>query len=82
MNWTVQERTITDVTLDKSQIHSGDFLAVFRLDGLDALIMYATGGHAAHSAMALWMDDGQLWIVESQGGSYWPKEGIQRTLFD
>jgi hypothetical protein len=35
-----------------------------RLDGLDPIIMLASGSHAGHSVMALRMD-GILYIVES-----------------
>jgi len=59
------------VIIDESDIHSGDFLVILRLDGLAPLIMYGTGAHASHCAMALWFDD-ELYIAESQGGSYWP----------
>jgi len=30
-------------------IKSGDYFVCLRLDGVDPLIMYATGGRAAHS---------------------------------
>ena len=46
-----------------------------RLDGVDPLIMYATGAHGAHSAVAVRFD-GELYIVEVQNGWYWPIEGI------
>lgn len=81
MGWQLQERPIQEVTVDKSMIKSGDFLMVYRLDGLDQLIMYGTGSHVGHATMALWMDD-DLYIVESQDGWYWPKSQIQRNKFD
>lgn len=49
---------------DEELIESGDFFSIMRLDGLDPIIMYASGSHAGHSAMALRME-GQLYIVES-----------------
>lgn len=48
-----------------------------RLDGLDTIIMYGSGTHAGHSVVALRMEDGELYIVESQDGWYWPRNGIQ-----
>lgn len=51
-----------------------------RLDGLDPMIMYGTGSHAGHSVMALRFD-GELYIVESQDGWYWPVHRIQRNKF-
>lgn len=44
------------------------------------MIMYGSGTHAGHSTMALRFD-GELYIVESQGGWYWPVHGIQRTKY-
>jgi hypothetical protein len=49
-----------------------------RLDGLDPLIMYGTGGHVGHTVMALRIE-GELYIVESQDGWYWPNSGIQKN---
>jgi hypothetical protein len=64
MNWDLEERTIHDVDIDEVHINSGDFLAIFRLDGLDPLVMYGSGSRAGHSTMALRFDDG-LYVVES-----------------
>jgi hypothetical protein len=80
MGWELEPRTIQDVTIDESLIQSGDFLAIFRLDGLDPIIMYGTGSHAGHSTMALRFD-GELYIVESQDAWYWPVHKIQRNKF-
>ena len=71
----------TIVQIDKSQIHTGDFLAIFRLDGLDNIIMLGSGGHSGHTAVCAWMD-GELYVFESQSGWYWPKENIQKTKWD
>jgi hypothetical protein len=49
-----------------------------RLDGIDPMIMYGSGSHTGHSVMALRME-GELYIVESQDGWYWPREGIQKN---
>lgn len=66
------------LSIDESEIKSGDFLAIYRLDGLDPLIMFGTGSHVGHSAVACWID-GELYVLESQDGWYWPKRGIQRN---
>lgn len=55
---------------------------VFRLDGLDEIIMYGTGSHVGHSVMAMWFPDGELYVVESQDGWYWPIHNIQKNKFD
>jgi hypothetical protein len=68
------------IDIDESQIKTGDFIAIYRLDGLDPLIMIGTGSHIGHSAVATWID-GQLYVTESQDGWYWPKKNIQRNLF-
>jgi len=80
MNWSLEERTTQVVEIDESLIGSGDFLAIFRLDGLDPLVMYGTGSHAGHSTMALRFD-GELYVVESQDAWYWPVKSIQRNKF-
>ena len=80
MNYNLVERETKEYDYDLSNIHSGDFFAVTRLDGIDPIIMYGSGSHTGHSVMALWID-GELNIVESQDGWYWPKHGIQRNLF-
>jgi len=64
--------------IDVNEIKTGDFIAIYRLDGLDPLIMMGTGSHLGHSAMACWID-GELHVIESQDGWYWPKRGIQRN---
>jgi hypothetical protein len=64
MNYNLIKRPVNKVEIDESQIKSGDFLAIMRLDGLDPIIMYGTGSHAGHSTMALWFDDG-LYVIES-----------------
>jgi len=66
------------LNFDVSEIKTGDFLAIYRLDGLDSLIMLGTGSHIGHSAVACWIDN-ELYILESQDGWYWPKRGIQRN---
>lgn len=64
MNYDLVKRDVIEVEIDESLIQSGDFFAITRLDGLDPMIMYATGGHAGHSTMALRFD-GELYVIES-----------------
>jgi hypothetical protein len=64
--------------IDEKEIKTGDFIAIYRLDGLDPLIMYGSGSRIGHSAVAVWIND-ELYIIESQDGWYWPKRGIQRN---
>lgn len=80
MNWDLKERTVQKVEIDESQIQSGDYLPVMRLDGLDPMIMYGTGSHSGHTVMAMRFD-GELYIVESQDAPYWPLHRVQRTPF-
>lgn len=71
----------TILNIDKKDIHTGDFVAIVRLDGLDELIMMGTGSSIGHTAVCIWIDN-ELYVVESQDGWYWPKHGIQRNKFD
>lgn len=67
--------------LNETQIHSGDFLGVIRLDGLDPMLAWGMGANTGHTTVALW-EDGELYIAESTvNGSYWPTNGIQRTKY-
>jgi len=62
-------------------VHSGDFFGVIRLDGLDPMLAWGMGSSTGHTTVALWMD-GELYICESTvTDSYWPTNGIQRTLY-
>lgn len=85
MNVIVEERPIYDTDVPENFIQSGDFLAVTRLDGLDQIIGYGTGGIAGHSVMALRFPDErgreELYVVESQDSWYWPTAGLQRTPY-
>jgi hypothetical protein len=78
LGYDMKPRTIQTYEYDSDLIQSGDFIAIMRLDGVDEIIMYGTGTHSGHSTMALRMD-GELYIVESQDGWYWPVHGIQKT---
>lgn len=75
LNWELEKRDIQKVEIDESQIKSGDYFAVLRLDGLDPMIMYGTGSHSGHTVMAMRFD-GELYIVESQDSWYWPVHRI------
>ncbi|CAE7468277.1 unnamed protein product, partial [Symbiodinium natans] len=67
--------------LNESDIRSGDFLGVLRLDGLDPMLAWGMGSHTGHTAVAIW-EDGQLYVAESTvNSSYWPTNGIQRTPY-
>ena len=81
MGYDLQKRNITDYYYDPENIQSGDYLGVLRLDGLSPIIMYGSGAHASHATMALRFD-GELYIVESRDGNYWPRHGIQRNKWD
>lgn len=70
-----EKRPIQKVEIDEDLIHSGDYIAIMRLDGLDPMIMYGTGGHSGHSVMCLRFD-GELYVVESQDAWYWPIQRI------
>ena len=64
--------------IDPKNIRSGDFVAIRRWDGVDPLIMWGTGTHIGHTAVAMW-EDGELYVYESQDGWYWPRHGIQKN---
>lgn len=74
--WKHRDDVLTD--LNDTEVHSGDFLAITRLDGVDQIIQYGAGSHSGHSATLLELD-GEMHVVESQDGWYWPKHGIQRN---
>ena len=80
-HYTPERRNNTIVNINKTLIHSGDFLVISRMDGLDPLIMIGSGGRSGHSAVFSWIDD-ELYVLESQDGWYWPKSGIQRNKWD
>jgi hypothetical protein len=67
----------TIVNIDPSQISSGDFIGITRLDGLDPMIVWGQGGTTGHTAVALEIN-GELNICESTvTDAYWPTNGIQ-----
>ena len=80
MNYNPEIRDIRKVEIDERSIQSGDLFTIMRMDGLDQFIMFGTGSHSGHTAMALRFN-GELYIVESQDAWYWPIKGIQRNRF-
>jgi hypothetical protein len=74
--------------INKNKIKSGDNLQVVKLDGLDPLIAWGTGGRTGHTAIAVWdKNHSQLYVCESTDkspfGTYWPPPyGIIKTPFD
>jgi hypothetical protein len=80
MGYELIAREVTQYEYDLNLIQSGDFICIMRLDGVDPIIMYGSGTHCGHSTMALRFD-GELYVVESQDGWYWPVHGIQRNKF-
>lgn len=43
-----------DPVLNESDIHSGDFFGVLRLDGLDPMLAFGMGSQTGHTTVALW----------------------------
>jgi hypothetical protein len=80
MRWKLSERPVTDYEYNESNFKSGDVLAIFRLDGIDPLIMYGTGATIGHCTMALWFDD-ELYVIEAQAAPYWPQPNVQRNKY-
>ena len=60
-----QKRPDVFVEIDEKEIHSGDFIAITRFDGIDQIIQWGAGSAAGHSTVALWID-GELNVIESQ----------------
>eukprot|EP01126_Amoeba_proteus_P058854 TRINITY_DN7645_c0_g1_i1.p1 TRINITY_DN7645_c0_g1~~TRINITY_DN7645_c0_g1_i1.p1 ORF type:complete len:529 (-),score=93.89 TRINITY_DN7645_c0_g1_i1:153-1739(-) len=82
MGLKMEERKIQRVDIDKSEVKSGDFLGIIRLDGLDPMLAWAMGSHTGHTTITMWMD-GELYVCESTvKSSYWPTNGVQCTLWD
>jgi len=78
------KRNITDVKLNASDINSGDFFGVVRLDGLDPMLGWAMGSTTGHTTIALRdANTGVLYVCESTAkSSYWDTNGIQCTPYD
>jgi len=69
------------VNFDKNIIHTGDFVAISRMDGLNPVVMIGSGGNIGHVAVCSWID-GELYVLESQDAWFWPNAGIQRTKWE
>jgi hypothetical protein len=85
MNIQPEKRPVYSLGNPKEYIKSGDLIGLMRLDGMSTMIMYGTGSRLSHVAMALWLEeDGvrDLYILESQTGSQWIKDGIQAAPYD
>ena len=80
-HYILERRNDTIVKFDKSIVKSGDFLVISRMDGLDPLIMVGSGGHSGHNAVCTWID-GELYVLESQDGWYWPRTGVQKNKWE
>ena len=80
-NYVPKRRENKIVNFDKNIIKTGDFVAISRMDGIDQLIMIGTGSHIGHTGVCCWID-GELYVLESQDGWYWPNAGIQRTKWE
>eukprot|EP01098_Paradermamoeba_levis_P015413 TRINITY_DN782_c0_g1_i5.p1 TRINITY_DN782_c0_g1~~TRINITY_DN782_c0_g1_i5.p1 ORF type:complete len:430 (+),score=164.24 TRINITY_DN782_c0_g1_i5:326-1615(+) len=75
------KRSVQEVPLNESEIHSGDFFGVIRLDGLDPMLAWGMGANTGHTTVALRID-GVLYVCESTTNSkYWPTNGIQKTPY-
>jgi len=75
------KRKVQSVPVDESLIHSGDFIGVIRLDGLDPMLAWAMGSATGHTTIAMRVG-GELYITESTtNGAYWPTNGIQKTPY-
>lgn len=80
-HYVLERRNDTVVKIDKNIVKSGDFLVISRMDGLDPLIMVGSGGHSGHNAVCTWIN-GELYVLESQDGWYWPRSGVQKNKWD
>jgi len=82
MGIVMEPRPIERVNISKTEVNSGDFLAIIRLDGLDPMLAWGMGSHTGHTAITLWVD-GVLYVCESTTNSaFWPTNGIQMTQWD
>lgn len=63
--------------MDPTLIKDGDLLLVRRYDGIEPMLMVATGSQIGHMAMTLW-ENNALWVVEAQSAQYFGsgKQGI------
>eukprot|EP00727_Mastigamoeba_balamuthi_P010720 m51a1_g6270 hypothetical protein (523) ;mRNA; f:143866-146043 len=81
LDYHMQRRSSDAHTLSSSDVHPGDVIAIMRLDGLDPLVAWVTGGRVAHMAI-VWELEGRKVVCESQAAMYWPVSGIQCNEWD
>lgn len=80
-NFTFAPRNINVVDINETDVFSGDFIGVTRMDGLDPMIDFGMGGTTGHTTVTLWIE-GVLHVCESTVNSvYWPTNGVQCTIF-
>jgi hypothetical protein len=80
MQWELEKREIDFIEYDESNFKTGDVLAIFRLDGVDQLIMYGTGSTIGHCTMTVWFED-ELYVIEAMENVFWPKKNVQRNKY-
>jgi hypothetical protein len=62
--------------VDERMVKSGDYFAIAKLNGLNPVIMFGTGGRTGHSAVAM-RNGSELYVLESTapnpfGKEHWP----------
>ena len=80
MQWELEKREVDFIHYDESNFKTGDVLAIFRLDGVDQLIMYGTGSTIGHCTMTVWFDD-EFYVIEAMENVFWPKKNVQRNKY-
>lgn len=80
MKWDLEKREVDFIEYDESNFKTGDILAIFRLDGVDPLIMYGTGSTIGHCTMTVWFDD-ELYVIEAMENVFWPIKNVQRNKY-
>lgn len=48
-------KPVDRIEFSKKDIRTGDILGSFRMDGLNAMLMYASGSNLTNLAMAIWL---------------------------
>ena len=82
-NVDMPKRSQNYVRVEKEDIKSGDFLAIIRISGLETMQVWGTGARTGHTAVAMWDEAGELWVMESPDKTnYWPNPNIQKTKWD
>lgn len=80
----ITPRSAGPVPFEPSEIRSGDFFGILRLDGLDPMLAWAMGSSTGHTTVALWnrstadAADDYLMVCESTVKDvFWPVNGVQ-----